>query len=315
MFKAQKSRFGKFTKIKLINLKTHEYVTIIPQFGANINELVLNKNGRNFSIIDGDRSLTSLINNKWFKGAKLVPFPNRINNGKYFFNGKKYALPINFPNQNHAIHGLIYNKNFEVEKTVSKKVSIYADLKYFYEQEIPGYPFRLEIKIRYSLTNKGFKCKTVIKNLSTVRLPIGDGWHPYFKSSRNVENLWLKLPAKKKIEVNKRLIPTAQKTLFNKFAALSKIGKHKFDTGFALSKKRGIMTTELQNKEKDYSIILWQETGKMKYNYLQVFIPPSRNSIALEPMTCNTNAFNNKDGLITLKPNQAFKACYGVYIK
>lgn len=315
MFKAQKRRFGKFTKLKLINLKTDEYVTIIPEFGANINELVLNKNGRNFSIIDGDRSLTSLINNKWFKGAKLIPFPNRINNGEYSFDRKRYQLPINFPGQNHAIHGLLYNKNFEVERTVSTKVSIYADLKYIYEQEISGYPFHLQIKIRCFLTCKGFKCKTVVKNLSNVSIPLGDGWHPYFKTSGKVENLWLKLPAKRKIEVNKRMIPTGKKTLFDKFSALSKIGKHQFDTGFALSKKRGIMSTELQDKEKDYSIVLWQETGKMKYNYLQVFIPPARNSIALEPMTCNTNAFNNKDGLITLKPQQVFKACYGVYVK
>ena len=123
------------------------------------------------------------------------------------------------------------------------------------------------------------------KNLSNVMIPIGDGWHPYFKTSGKVENLWLKLPTNRKIEVNKRMIPTGKKTLCNKFSALSKIEKHQFDTGFALSKKRGIMSTELQDKEKNYSIILWQETGKMKYNYLQVFIPPSRNSIALEPMT------------------------------
>ena len=53
----------------------------------------------------------------------------------------------------------------------------------------------------------------------------------------------------------------------------------------------------------------------MKYNYLQVFIPPLRNSIAIEPMTCNTDAFNNKEGLIILEPDQQFKASYGVSIK
>ena len=44
------------------------------------------------------------------------------------------------------------------------------------------------------------------------------------------------------------------------------------------------------------------------------YIPPDRSSIALEPMTCKANAFNNGDGLITLAPGESFEGSFGVYV-
>jgi len=55
--------------------------------------------------------------------------------------------------------------------------------------------------------------------------------------------------------------------------------------------------------------------GYREYNYLQVFIPPDRMSIAIEPMTCNANAFNNKDGLITLSPGEVLTTVCGIELK
>ena len=82
-----------------------------------------------------------------------------------------------------------------------------------------------------------------------------------------------------------------------------------------MEKKEGIAITELYDPQRDLRIVLWQETGKRKYNYLQIFTHPSRMSIAIEPMTCNIDAFNNKEGLITLKSDESFKACYGIRLK
>ena len=315
MFKVEKKPFGKFTKLKLLNTKTGEFVAIVPAFGANINELVLNKNGKSFSVIEGDENYEKLIKDRWFKGAKLIPFPNRINDGVYLFQRRKYHLPINFPSQNHAIHGLIYNKVFDIERVSERKKSVNVVLKYVYDKEITGYPFCFEVKIYYTLTPKGFECRTVLRNISKEKIPVGDGWHPYFRTGNKIDDLCLKLPSKRRIKVNKRMIPTGEKVLFDRFSVLRKIKNYKFDTGFALPKKEGIASTKLYDEKKNITIIVWQQTGKMKYNYLQVFISPLRNSIAIEPMTCYANAFNNKEGLIILAPNQQFKASYGVSIK
>jgi aldose 1-epimerase len=315
MFKVEERKFGPHTKLKLVNARSKEYVAIIPGYGANLNELVLaNKTGRH-SIIDSDLSYAGLTESQWFKGAKLIPFPNRVNNGEYRFAGKKYLLPKNFPSQAHAIHGLVYNKSFNVNKVHTKKDSASIDLEYCYDNEVKGYPFGLRIIIRYLFSERGLVCNTEVENISDGKIPFGDGWHPYFKTYGKVDNLFLELPSKKIICIDKRMIPTGEKIISNKFSALRRIEKEEFDTGFLLPVKEGVATTKIFDSEKEIEICAWQDTGKMKYNYLQIFIPPSRKSIAVEPMTCNTDAFNNKEGLIVLDPGQTFKASYGVYIR
>ena len=47
------------------------------------------------------------------------------------------------------------------------------------------------------------------------------------------------------------------------------------------------------------------------FNYLQLYIPPDRSSIAIEPMTCSVDAFNNGDGLIILEVAEVIKASCG----
>lgn len=313
MFITKKEKFGKFTKIKILNIQTKEYISIIPDFGANVNKIILSRNNKLFPILDGYKTYSSLIEDKWSKGKKMIPFPNRIDKGQYTFQGKKYQLPINYPKQGHAIHGLIYNKKFKINKIINTKKQSSVILEYKYKREIHSYPFCFLVKIKYSLNNKGFKTTTKIQNLDSTDIPIGDGWHPYFKINGLVNKLFLKIPAKKKILVDKKMIPTGKYQKIEKFTTLTKIEKTAFDTGFIVTKSK-IARTLLCSKKLNITLNIWQETGNRKYNYLQIFIPPSRKSIAIEPMTCDTNALNNKKGLIILKPNQTLSASYGVYI-
>ena len=315
MFRIDDEKFGKLTRVKLVNTNSKEHVSVIPGFGANVNEIVLSKDGLNYSILDGAKNYSELIKNEWYKGAKLIPFPNRILDGRYTFNRKSYKLPLNFPSQKHAIHGLIYNQTFTVkERTVSKR-SASVLLEHLYSGRTDGYPFKFKVQIKYALSRDGFECNTVIKNEHSATIPIGDGWHPYFSVKGRLTDMLLRIPSTQQIEVDDRMIPTGEVKAFEKFASLSRIGDEKIDAGFQLRKGGGHAKTELVDLELDLKVTVWQETGEMKYNYIQVFIPPSRKSIAIEPMTCNINAFNNGEGLIILKPKSTFNATYGVRLE
>lgn len=315
MFRIDEEKFGKLTRLKLVNIESREHVSVIPGFGANVNEIVLSKKELNYSILDGAKNYSELIKNKWYKGAKLIPFPNRILDGRYTFNRKSFRLPINFRSQKHAIHGLLYNQKFTVkDRTVSKKSSSIL-LEHLYLGRTDGYPFKFRVHIKYTLSGGGFECNTVIKNEHSAKIPIGDGWHPYFRLKGSLADTLLRIPSTRQIEVDSRNIPTGEIRPFEKFSSLSKIADEEIDSGFQLRKRNGLAETELVDQEHDLKLTVWQETGEMKYNYVQVFIPPSRKSIAIEPMTCNINAFNNGEELIILKPKSTFDATYGVRLE
>ena len=315
MFRIDDEKFGKFTRIKLVNTNSKEHVSVIPDFGANVNEIVLSKKALNYSILDGAKNYSELIKNEWYKGSKLIPFPNRILDGRYTFNRKSFKLPINFQSQKHAIHGLLYNQKFTVkDRTVSKKSSSIL-LEHLYLGRTDGYPFKFKVHIKYTLSGGGFECNTVIKNEHSAKIPIGDGWHPYFRLKGSLADMLLRIPSTRQIEVDSRNIPTGEISPFEKFSSLSKIADEEIDSGFQLRKRNGLAETEIVDQEHDLKLTVWQETGEMKYNYVQVFIPPSRKSIAIEPMTCNINAFNNGEGLIILKPKSTFNATYGVRLE
>ena len=312
MFIIQKNKLGKFVNYKLMNSLTQEYVDIIDGLGGNVTQLSLGKNGSLYPIIEGPDENEIASGNPTYKSTKLIPFPNRVENGRYTFNGKSYQLPIN--GGKNAMHGLIFDKTMQVIDTKTDQTQALIKFEYKYNGSLPGYPFKYDAIITYKLLkDKGFVCETHITNIDTVPLPMGDGWHPYFKTRGNVDKLQIKIPSIFRLEV-RELIPTG-KMIPEKYPDAMIIGDTNYDTGFVLEEKEGKNATELYDRSLDLNLVIWQETGKWKYNYLQIYIPDDRKSIAIEPMSCATNAFNNKIGLIVLEPGQSFKACYGVYIE
>jgi aldose 1-epimerase len=41
------------------------------------------------------------------RGQVLIPWPNRLQDGSYEFDGRHYQLPLNEPERRNAIHGLV----------------------------------------------------------------------------------------------------------------------------------------------------------------------------------------------------------------
>ena len=312
MFMIESSKLGKFVKYKLLNDKTGEYISVIPEYGGNVDEIVLSKKGVTYPILEIFDSDDIANGNLKCKSTKLIPFPNRIEKGKYNFNGKFYQLPINAGTN--AIHGLLFGSPLAVIEKKVEKNQASIKLEYKYNGDVPGFPFKYKAIITYSLLKgAGFVCETVITNLDPSPMPVGDGWHPYYRTKGKVDKLHIKIPSIYRVEVVE-LIPTG-KLISETYSEAFTIGNGKYDTGFVVPEKEGKASTELYDPDLDIKLNIWQETGKGKYNYLQIYIPEDRNSIAIEPMAGATNAFNNKMGLIVLEPGQSFKASYGVILE
>jgi len=313
MFTTVREPFGKFTKVTLLDSDTGESVSFVPEFGGNILELVLSKNGKTYSVIEGFQSYEELIQNSFMKSGRLIPFPNRILNGTYTFDGTTFQLPVNEKARNNAIHGFFYNRNLAEKGVTVDQNQASIQLEYDYSGDYPGYPFAFKVQLIYILMNSHeFKITSRIKNTDTRPLPLGEGWHPYFRFGKKVDELFLKIPSTETLVLSNQMVPTGEILQNETFSKLTQIGDQQLDTVFRLKAEEGVSFAELVDKRENAILRAWQETGPRKYNFMVVFIPPDRQSIAIEPMTCATNAFNNHDGLIILEPGEVFEANHGV---
>jgi aldose 1-epimerase len=313
MFEITEEPLGRISQLVLKNNSTGEYVSIIPSFGATINQIALKKGDKVYELVEGCKTYEELmgVGKNTFRGSKLFPFPNRVRDGKYSFEGKEYQLPINFPQENNAIHGLVLTDNFKIIAKETSAEKALLTVQYEFKGDKEGYPFKCLLTINYELSSNGFACTTKVLNMDNQAIPIGDGWHPYFKTGSKVDNLSIKLPVVKAFSVDGKMIPTLPDSLsaaeiaegINGYDKSKKIGSDKFDTGYRIypNPTGSIVTTEISDTIQNIKLCINQETGPGKYGYLQVYTPPDRNSIAIEPMTCLTDAFNNKQGLIVLE--------------
>ena len=242
------------------------------------------------------------------QGQILLPWPNRIKGGVYEYLGTQYQLPINEVAHNNAIHGLLRWDKFYEESITEDSLK----LKSFLVAQ-QGYPFELEVSLSYNLTSSGFKVTTEVINKSLMAVPFGLGWHPYFVVSNEFVNDWhLQIDANMYYEVDIDLLPTNLESSDGSdydFRKSKKIGNTVLDTCIAGFDGRGINAT-LCNEASNRTLEVYSDGA---FKYLMVFSGDSlkdglkRRSIALEPMTCPANAFNSKNDLVDIAPNQKFE--------
>jgi aldose 1-epimerase len=180
-----------------------------------------------------------------------------------------------------------------------------------YMGELDYYPFPFQFELAFRIkTNGFFGLEMALRNTGDQHLPAGLGWHPYFKMSPQIEETQLLLPPVQMVGINDRMIPTGKQYEYDEFERRQPIGSTVLDNCFVVP-QTGVETSVHLWSNKGH-MRYWQETGPGKFNYLQLFTPPMRESVAIEPMTCNVNAFNNGDGLADLAPNEEIRARVGM---
>ena len=302
MFKKESYKEKGLEIIKVTHQATGSYFSVVQNRAGALHGLAVKK-GTLVELFDAGVSLED--HDKWFKGSFLCPFPNRIDAGGYEFEGQRYVLPINFPQENNSIHGFLFDKTFTEVEARGEDVSFELKLEFGYDGSHPGYPFQFGIINTYTFeVNDEVKLtvNTLVKNKSDQKIPFGLGWHPYFKiGDIPVDDLKLQIPSDSIFEVDDRLLPTGNIKEQTDFLKGKKINGFEFDTGFIVNNEPKVLTTL---KSEDISLEIEQVVQDQNYKYLQVFIPPSRKSIAIEPMTISANAFNTKNYLETIEEGE-----------
>jgi aldose 1-epimerase len=314
MFFVEIQEFGSGRKIVAWN-SAGVRLEVLPDKGASLNAFhIPTRDGRYLNIIDG-YVLEADLNEpeKAYNGVFLFPFPNRLRDGIWNWEGKLFSFPVNEPARNNSLHGLLYDRKFEVVEISATSEMSLIHLTYSSSQTDIGFPFQYQIDIEFIVTdNDGLAIKTQVTNLGTSILPFGFGWHPYFSSGSLLDDLIISFPDVVALEVDQQMIPTGTQIPYHVFDRPQHFGKTILDTGFKL-KPCEIYRIQILDPAQKLKFSIWQEAGVDGYGYVQIYTHPNRKSLAIEPMTCMANALQTlQDGIQFLEPGNCHKIDWGI---
>ncbi|MGN6523379.1 MAG: aldose 1-epimerase family protein [Actinomycetes bacterium] len=142
----------------------------------------------------------------FYRGAVIAPWPNRLRDGRYDWNGQRYQVPVNEPERGNALHGLVAWARWQATASSPDSVVLESEV-------VPqaGYPFALHLAAEYRARADGLDVTLTATNVGTTTAPYGCTWHPYLVGGRGRVDDWdLQLPARSVLEVDpERLLPRA----------------------------------------------------------------------------------------------------------
>lgn len=285
------------------------YRAVVTESGAALR--VLEHEGR--PLVDGFPETAMASGGR---GQLLMPWPNRIRDGRYSFGGRDLQLPLTEPARGNASHGLARWAAWTLEERTPTSVSLVLRL-----MAQGGYPWTVDLHVLYDLSADGLTVTQTATNVSAEPAPYASGAHPYLTLGRRIDDLELTVPASTWIEVDDRMLPVATHAVDaeHDFREPRPVGDTELDTAMGgLSRRGGRATVTLLDPGDRRGVALWMDD---RHPWVQLFTGGSdpehgRRSLAVEPLTAPPDAFNSGTDLVTLapagEPGDELSASWGV---
>ena len=292
---------------------------IVPALGNNCYAFKVADGDTWLNLIDAPPDLATLEERPTAYGNPILfPFPNRIRNGTWQFEGKTYQFD-KAPESPTTIHGLLLNQPYQVESHTAdgNGATLVCSLN---SQDFPDvarqYPFPFKIEITYTLKDAVLTMETSIQNTGDRNMPMGFGIHPYFSVDLGTEadasQAIITVPAAKYWELDEVLVPTGKQQDVNGTLDLQRgqpFAKLKLDHVFTdVQLVDGVSRCRIENRDTGYGMVMESDA---QFRELVVYTPPDRDAICFEPYTCPTDAINLETrgipaGVIVLAPGETF---------
>ncbi len=226
----------------------------------------------------------------------LAPWANRIQGLSYWANGKEYKLNPELGNlrrdaNQNPIHGLLmFSDQWKVVETSTENgARVKSRLEFFrYPEWMAQFPFAHTIEMTYVLKNGSLEVITELENLSTEKMPVAIGYHPYYMLPGDRDSWSVHIPAQKHVTLSAELVPTGEQKDVTIPSPFSLKGAEQDDVYTSLV------------RDNQGSAEFWVTNGKQKLSFLfgpkypvgVVYAPSGRDFICFEPMAGVTNVFN-----------------------
>lgn len=246
----------------------------------------------------------------------LFPFPNRIRDGQFTFQGQSYTVDP-------PRHGFVRDKAWQVVATGASDeegawVRSRFDANDYAAQILPQFPFPFVLEMTYRLRNERLELEFTAQNTGDNDMPAGFGIHPYFQ--KPAAGL-IRVPANKRWELADSL-PTGKllnvEGQYDLRAQRDLEGLQLDDIFTDLTvDEDGLTRGCLINHENWKTTVV--EFDAAEFPNVVVYTPPApRQAVCIEPNTCPTDAFNLEargiaSNVLTVQPGASVKFKISIY--
>lgn len=240
----------------------------------------------------------------------LMPYCNRIRDGRFTFDGQAFSLPTVSGEFGHALHGHAWRRPWQVGLSQPDRI----ELHFQHDPQagaggVPdaSWPFRYEARQRLLLSEEGLSVHLWARNLSGRPMPFGFGHHPYYprpegtRISTNVRAMW---------KADAELLPVS-------------LGAHPavdaLRTGLLLD--QFVLDNNFVGWEREATIVWPGENRSLTlradapFDFFVLFSPANKPFFCAEPVSnttdwLNSNAPHSDIGGCVLAPGEAIEASF-----
>lgn len=253
-------------------------------------------------------------------GAPLIPWPNRLADGRYVFDGQEHQLELTEPEKHNAIHGLLRWRNWSALERSADWVRVGTRL-----HPTDRWPFTLDVSVRYSLGDEGLSVETRARNGGDSACPYACGQHPYLSPGpeATVDDCRLELKAATRIDTDpERQLPTGTEPVHGTeydFRTAREIGGLEIDYAFTDLERDpdGRAWVRLACPD-GRAVEAWSDQA---YPVIEIYTadalapPRRRRGLAVEPMSAPPNALATGEMIVRLEPHDEHVATWGVRLR
>lgn len=253
--------------------------------------------------------------NHYLCGAPLLFPANRIKNGSFEYDGRRYEFDVNEKDTNCHIHGLIHDAPFKVisleENRVVCEYTITAR---------KGFEHNVNVQVAYTLSDDGLETRLKIFNNSPHSLPTILGYHTTFNigftTITNKQSVRVKAGVEGEIVRDKKFLPTGEILEQDDIAQQFQNGTfapYKNPISRHCKANSNVMTlTNIERKIK----VSYEVDEKFKYRL--IYNGDGEDFICLEPQTNMVNALNldgYENEIDVILPNQSKEYVTKIWIE
>jgi len=217
----------------------------------------------------------------------LAPWANRLGARSYRSGRVRVdleGLPLHEDGEGLPIHGTLgapHVWQIASLQARGRRARLHTWFAYDRPDLLAAFPFPHRLEAVLEVDGQSLSVATSVIPIGRRAVPVSFGYHPYLRLPVGRRSVWrLRLPRRSALELDERGIPTGRSSLVS--AEREPIGNRTLDDLFELV---GARTLAIEGAGRRLSV----DYGP-GYRFAQVFTPPGRNSVCLEPMTAPTNA-------------------------